>query len=102
MQSFTHLLRLMTKNYNLITLLVNTAVRTTASNPQSAFIATNVKPALGVSWTFTADTCLLMHRSVDEHTVIVEVIRSRSGVNPTMNMLAYFRKVDGSVSIQQR
>lgn len=88
----------MTQNYNLTTLLVNTAVRT-VSNPQSAFIATNVKPALGVSWTFTADTCLLMHRSVDEHTVIVEVIRSRSGVNPIVNTLAYFRKVDGPVSI---
>jgi RecA/RadA recombinase len=80
MQSFTHLLRLMTKEYNLATLLVNASVKVDA-NTQSAFSATKVKPALGVSWAFTADTCILMHRSVEEETVIVEVLRSRNGVN---------------------
>jgi len=79
MQSFSHLLRLMTEDYNLTTLLVNTTVKV-ETNTQSAFSATKVKPALGVSWTFTADTCLLMHRPMEEETVIVEVLRSRNGV----------------------
>jgi hypothetical protein len=69
----------MTKEYNLTTLLVNAAVKTD-TNVQSTFSATQVKPALGVSWTFCADTCILLHRSVQEDTVIVEVIRSRTGV----------------------
>jgi hypothetical protein len=69
----------MTKEYNLITLLVNTAVKT-ESNTQSAFIATKLKPALGVTWSFCADTCILLHRFVEEETVIVEILRSRTGV----------------------
>lgn len=69
----------MTKEYNLTTLLVNTAIKTD-TNGQSAFLATKMKPALGVAWTFCADTCVLLHRSVEEDTVVVEVIRSRTGV----------------------
>jgi hypothetical protein len=69
----------MTKEYNLLTLLVNTAVKT-ESNTQSAFIATKLKPALGVTWSFCADTCILLHRSVEEETVIIEILRSRTGV----------------------
>ena len=79
MQSFTNFLRMMTTQYNLATILVNTAVKTN-SNAQSAFTATQIKPALGVSWSFSADTCVLLHKSVDEETVIAEVVRSRSGV----------------------
>jgi hypothetical protein len=70
----------MTTQYNLATLLVNTAVRSD-TNTQSAFSATKVKPALGASWAYSADTCIIMHRSVEE-TVTVEVIRSRTGVLP--------------------
>lgn len=82
MQSFTNLLRLMTTRYNLTTLVINAAVKSDTNTP-SAFAATNVKPALGASWTFSADTCILMHRSVEEDSVTVEVIRSRTGVyNP--------------------
>jgi hypothetical protein len=80
MQSFTHLLRLMTTQYNLATLLVNTAVKTETNNTQSAFSSSKIKPALGVTWTFCADTCILLHRSVEEETVTVEIIRSRTGV----------------------
>ena len=79
MQSFTNLLRIMTTRYNLATLLINAAVKSD-TNTLSAFAATNVKPALGASWTFSADTCILMHRSVEEDSVTVEVIRSRTGV----------------------
>jgi hypothetical protein len=79
MQSFTHLLRLMTQEYGLVTLLVNTAVRNEAMG-QTAFMDTRVKPALGVTWSFCADTCVLMHRSLGEGSIIVEVIRSRNGV----------------------
>ena len=77
MQSFTHLLRLMTQEYGLVTLLVNTAVKTEAMG-QSAFMDTRIKPALGVTWSFCADTCVLMHRSLGEESIIVEVIRSRN------------------------
>jgi hypothetical protein len=69
----------MTTQYNLTTLLVNTVVRSD-TNTQSAFSATKVKPALGASWAYSADMCILMHRSVEEDTVTVEVIRSRTGV----------------------
>jgi len=79
MQSFTHLLRLITAQFNLTTLLINTTVKT-ESNTQSAFAGTKFKPALGVTWTFCADTCILLHRPVQQDTVIVEVLRSRTGV----------------------
>lgn len=79
MQSFSHLLRLMTIQYNLITLLVNTAVKAD-TNSQSAFSSTKYKPALGVTWTFCADTCILLHRSVEPDTVTIEALRSRTGV----------------------
>lgn len=79
MQSFVNLLRLMTIQYNLTTLLVNTAVRAD-TNPLSAFSSTKIKPALGLTWPFCADTCLLLHRPVEEDVVIAEVIRSRTGV----------------------
>ena len=32
-----------------------------------------------MTWTFCADTCVLMHRSLGEERIIVEVIRSRNG-----------------------
>ena len=83
MQSFSALLRLITTQYNLTTLLVNTAVKTDP-NPQSAFSATKVKPALGVSWSFTADTCLLLSPAEQEDRIIVEVLRSRTGVSPLL------------------
>jgi len=79
MQSFAHLLRLLTQEYRLATLLVNTAVKNEGIG-HSAFMDTRVKPALGVTWSFCADTCVLMHRSLGEETIIVEVIRSRNGV----------------------
>jgi hypothetical protein len=79
MQSFTNVLRLMTRQYNLTTLLVNTAVRADTT-PISAFSSTKIKPALGVTWTFCADTCMLLHRPVEEDTVVAEVIRSWTGV----------------------
>jgi len=94
MQSFTHLLRLMTKDYNLTTLLVNTSVKVD-TNTKSAFSATKVKPALGVSWTFTADTCILMHRSVEEDMVITEVLRSRNGVMRSLVVVANSRNAGG-------
>ena len=40
---------------------------------------TRLKPSLGVTWTFCADTCVLMHRSLGEERIIVEVVRSRNG-----------------------
>ena len=95
MQSFAHLLRLMTKEYKLTTLLVNTAVKTDA-NSQSAFMATKLKPALGVAWTFCADTCLLLHRSVEDEAVIIEVIRSRTGVQQMLSLLMVGIRVDMS------
>ena len=70
----------MTTEYRLATLLINTAV-IADSNPQSAFSGTKVKPSLGVTWSFCADTCILLHRSVQENIVTVEVVRSRSGVS---------------------
>jgi hypothetical protein len=78
MQSFSHLLRVVTTQYNLTTLLVNAAVKTDL-NALSAFPTTKVKPALGATWTFSADTCILMHRAVEDK-VIAEILRSRSGV----------------------
>jgi hypothetical protein len=69
----------MTKQYNLTTLLINTAVKSD-TNTQSAFSATKTKPALGVTWTFCADTCILLHRSIEDDIITVEVIRSRTGV----------------------
>jgi len=78
MQSFSHLLRVITTQYNLTTLLINAAVKTDL-NALSAFTTTKVKPALGATWTFSADTCILMHRAV-ENKLIAEVLRSRSGV----------------------
>ena len=97
MQSFTHLLRLMTTQYNLTTLLVNTAVKTD-TNILSAFSSTKIKPALGVTWTFCSDTCILLHRSVEEDTITVEVIRSRTGVqsSSTLNLIVG-RNQDGQV-----
>jgi hypothetical protein len=79
MQSFTNLLRLITRRYNLMSLIINTAAKEDI-NTQSAFSATEVKPSLGVAWTFSADTCVFMHRSVQEDLITVEVFRSRSGV----------------------
>jgi len=67
-----------TTQYNLTTLLINAAVKTDL-NALSAFSTTKVKPALGATWTFSADTCILMHRAVEDK-VIAEVLRSRSGV----------------------
>ena len=97
MQSFTRLLRLMTTQHNLTTLLVNTAVKTD-TNSQSAFSSTKLKQALGVTWTFYSDTCILLHRSVEEDTIIVEVIRSRTGVqsSSTLNLIVG-RNQDGQV-----
>jgi hypothetical protein len=80
MQSFAHLLRLMTTQYNLTTLLVNTAVRADR-NPLSAFSSTKIKPALGVTWTFCVDTYILIHRPVEQDTIIAEVIWGRIGVH---------------------
>ena len=77
MQSFTHLLRVMTAQYSLTTLLINAAVKTDL-NTLSAFSGTRLKPALGATWTFSPDTCILMHRAVEDK-VVAEVIRSRSG-----------------------
>jgi Rad51 len=104
MQSFTNLLRLMTTQYNIATLLVNTAVRSDA-NTQSAFSATKDKPALGASWAYSADTCILVHRLVDEDTIIVEVIRSRTGVlllKPNTSQADRGRKWAGRLSTRVR
>jgi hypothetical protein len=95
MQSFTHLLRLITTQFKLTTLVINTAVKTD-SNTQSAFSGTNFKPALGVTWTFCGDTCILLHRSVQPETVTVEVIRSRTGVH-TSSFGPNVRNMDGQV-----
>ena len=78
MQSFTRLLRLMTKEYHLTTLLINNAVKTDF-NQQSAFTSTSVKPALGVTWTFTSDMTILMHKYFND-AIILEILRSRTGV----------------------
>ena len=97
MQSFIHLLRLLTQQYSLTTLLINTAVKSETIGKslhdnndqnvfrmiitvgQSAFMDTRIKPSLGITWTFCADTCLLMHRSLREERIIIEVLRSRNG-----------------------
>jgi hypothetical protein len=79
MQTFVNLLRLVTRRYNLTSLLINNAVKVDAS-PQSAFSGTKFKPSLGTAWSFCADTCVFMHRSVEESLITVEVIRSRGGV----------------------
>ena len=79
MQSFTHLLRIITTQFDLTTLMINTAVKAD-SNTQSAFAGTIVKPALGITWNFCADTCILLHRSVQPDIVTIEVVRSRTGV----------------------
>src|SRR5271155_3403301 len=94
MQSFTHLLRLITTQFNLTTLVINTAVKTD-SNTQSAFSGTNFKPALGVTWTFCSDTCILLHRSVQPEIVTVEVIRSRTGVHTCSSYGTNVRNMDG-------
>jgi hypothetical protein len=81
MQSFSHLLRLITTEYNLLTLITNTTVKSDMGGG-SAFAGTRIKPALGTTWTFSPDVSLLMHRPTDDERVIVEVLRSRNGVSP--------------------
>ncbi|OLL25956.1 DNA repair protein rdl1 [Neolecta irregularis DAH-3] len=75
MMSFSRSLSTLTRELNLCTILINVTVKSKGFT-DSAFADCTLKPALGPSWTFCTDLCLLL-RGISVNFAIAELIRAR-------------------------
>lgn len=104
MTAFMRQLRTLAETFSLTVLVINSSTLSSPLNPDSAFLTTNRKPALGPSFTFLTDTTLWLGKflpedgtrdSSDQTTHIAEIFRSRVAYSKTW---CCFRIVDGILS----
>ncbi|KZT07752.1 P-loop containing nucleoside triphosphate hydrolase protein [Laetiporus sulphureus 93-53] len=91
MTTFMRQLRSLAESFSLLILVINTSTKCLPRNPDSAFMSTDRKPALGPSFTFLTDTTLWISQTddvgeeADGSTIrhVAEVFRSRHTASRT-------------------